>query len=91
MAKKRSRLDDGIAFARKEMQCNTPMDRMARRYAIICNLIETLWCIRSEKEYWKVDYKNLAPLVSPQSRDIATFIESLFEDECIAYEEVSDG
>ena len=91
MARKRSRLETGIAFARKEMGCGTPMDRMAHRYAIICNLIETLWCIRSEKEFWKVDYKNLAPLVSPQSREIATFIERLFEDECIAYEEVSDG
>ncbi len=91
MAKKRSRLEAGIAFARKEIECGTPMDRMAHRYAIICNLIETLWCIRSEKEFWKVDYKNLAPLVSPQSREIATFIERLFEDECIAYAEVNDG
>ena len=91
MAKKRSRLNDGIALARKEMRRSTPMGRMAHRYTLLCNLIETLWLVRKEKDYWTVDYKNLAPFVSPQSREIATFIEALFEDECMSYEEDSDG
>lgn len=91
MAKKRSRLNDGIAFARREMRRSVPEGRLAHRYTILCQLIETLWLIRAKKDYWSVDYKNLAPLVSPQSREIATFIEALFEDECTAYEEDSDG
>lgn len=85
--KKQTRLDQGIAWARKEMPYQDDMERMAIRYAIICNLIETLWRNRHKKEFYKVDYCNLAPFVSPQSREIANFIDSLYEDEWHAYQD----
>lgn len=85
--KKQTKLDQGIAWAQKEMWNQDDMERMAIRYAIICNLIETLWLNRHKKEFYKVDYRNLAPLVSPQSREIANFIDSLYEDEWHAYQD----
>lgn len=73
---KATALDRGVRHAAKEMaECD---DRDAARYDILCRLIETIWANRAEDKYWKVDYTNLLPLTSPQAREVASFIESLF-------------
>jgi len=54
-------------------------DVEAARYMILCNLIETLWVQSDEKNYYDIDFKNLAPFTSPQARKIATFIDDLYQ------------
>lgn len=75
-------LERGIAHARKRMAGLGESDRLAARYMILCNLIETMWANRKEKEYYRVDYTDLDPVTSQQAREVASFIESLYEDEC---------
>lgn len=86
MAKKRTPLDRGIAWAQRQLKHSE--DRQADRYMILCNLIETLWARREKKDFWKVDYTQLFDMTSPQAREIATFIESLYWDECEAADEL---
>ena len=50
----------------------------AIRYMTLCNLIETIWLNKDDKEYYEVDFKDLAPFTSPQARKIASFIDSLY-------------
>jgi hypothetical protein len=80
---KRSAFDLGVAFARGKLQRLQGLEREATRYMILCNLIETMWVNRAKKYYYKVDYARLMPLTSPQAREIAAFIHSLYEDDCV--------
>lgn len=86
MAKKRTPLDRGIAWAQRQL--DNSEDREAERYMILCNLIETLWARRDRKDFWKVDYTHLEGMTSPQAREIATFIDALYWDECEAADEL---
>ena len=79
---KRSFVDLGIASARGKLQGMEGLERVAERYGILCSLIETMWVNRAKKDYYKVDYTRLMPLTSPQAREIAAFIDSLYEDDC---------
>jgi hypothetical protein len=78
----RSAVDLGIASARAKLQRLKGFEREAERYMILCTLIETMWVNRAKKYYYKVDYARLVPLTSPQAREIAAFINSLYEDDC---------
>jgi hypothetical protein len=49
------------------------------RYMVLCNLIETLWFQRKDKDFYEVDFNNLAPFTSPQARKIASFIDDLYQ------------
>ena len=48
------------------------------RYAILCNLIETIWARSRDKDFYNIDFHDLLPMTSPQARRIATFIEELY-------------
>ena len=48
----------------------------ATRYAILCNLIETIW---ADPNDYEPDFDELIPFTSPQARRVASFIESLYE------------
>ena len=49
-------------------------EEFADRYAELCHYVEAMWSKRKAKEYWKVDPKDILPVVSPQSRDVAMHI-----------------
>lgn len=90
MAKKKptrkpTALERGIAYAQRKIARSD--DRVAERYMILCNLIETLWANRNKKDFYKVNYTRLMLLTSPQAREISMFIDSLYWDECWKAEE----
>jgi hypothetical protein len=65
----------------KTKKCGCPEvdSNDAARYAILCNLIETIWAQSEDEDYYDIDFDELIPFTSPQARRIASFIESLYE------------
>jgi hypothetical protein len=53
----------------------------AERYMTLCNLFEAIWLKRQDANYYDIDLNNLPAVTSPQARELATFVESLFADD----------
>lgn len=49
-------------------------DEFADRYAELCHYIEAMWANRKAKDYWNVQEKDILPVVSKQSREVAMHI-----------------